>query len=115
MIVPRPDHKIENCLRLLLDGGIDPMSVDAFGQTPLHYAVRYDNKVALNILINAGADSNKPDLKYGNSPLHLAATLGSNEIITLLVEAGANPEASRVNGETSKQIYERLHTKSFPK
>ena len=49
MIVPRPDHKIENCLRLLLDGGIDPMSVDNFGQTPLHYAVRYDNKVALNI------------------------------------------------------------------
>ena len=115
MIVPRPDHKIENCLRLLLDGGIDPMSVDDFGQTPLHYSVRYDNKVALNILINAGADPNKPDLKYGNSPLHLAATLGSNEIITLLVEAGANPEASRVNGETSKQIYERLHSKSFPK
>ena len=114
MIVPRPDQKIESCIRLLLDAGIDPASIDDFGQTPLHYAVRHGNKVALNVLIDAGANPNKPDLKYGNSPLHLAATLGSSDMISLLVEAGANPEAARANGETSKQIYERFHSKSFP-
>jgi hypothetical protein len=35
-------------------------------------------------------------------------------MISLLVEAGANPDAARANGETSKQIYERFHSKSFP-
>lgn len=111
---PRPDEKINESIQLLLDAGFDPMSRDNFGQTPLHYAVRNSNKIALNLLLNAGANPNAVDSEYSNTPLHLAATLKADNMIRRLVTAGGDPNKTRKNGENSIQVYKKFHSKPFP-
>ena len=114
MPVARPDEKIAESVRLLLGVGLDPMSRDDFGQTPLHYAVRNGNEVALGLLLEAGADPNAADAEYGSTPLHLAATLKADDLIRDLVSAGADPGLARKNGENAEEIYEKYHSKPFP-
>lgn len=114
MPVARPDEKIAESVQLLLDAGLDPMSRDDYGQTPLHYAVRNGNEVALGSLLKAGADPNAADYEYGNTPLHLAATLKADKIIRDLVVAGGDPKLIRKNGEDAVRIYEKFHSKPFP-
>ncbi len=111
---PSSDEKIAESVQLLLNAGFDPMSRDNFGQTPLHYAVRNGNKIALNLLLNAGADPNAVDSEYSNTPLHLAATLKANNMIRRLVTAGGDPNKTRKNGENSIQVYNKFHSKPFP-
>ena len=111
----RPDEKIAKSVQLLLDAGLNPMSLDDFGQTPLHYAVRHSNKAALKLLLEAGADPNATDAEYGSTPLHLAAALKADDFILDLLTAGGNPQISRKNGENAVQIYKRFHYKPFPK
>jgi hypothetical protein len=111
---PRPDEKIAESIKLLLDAGLDPMSVDDFGQTPLHYAVRNGNKIALSMLLKAGANPNAADAEYGNTPLHYAATLGNEDFIQNLIAAGGDPKLPRKNGENSLGIFNKFHSKPFP-
>jgi len=47
-------------------------SVDNFGMTGLHYAVRYSNIATIRTLIGFGADVNKHG-KEGYTPLHFIA------------------------------------------
>ena len=110
----RPDEKIAESVQLLLDAGLDPMSLDDFGQTPLHYAVRNGNKIALILLLKAGANPNAADTEYGSTPLHLAAALKADDFIRDLVAAGGDPKLTRKNGEDAVQIYKKFHSKSFP-
>jgi glucan biosynthesis protein C len=112
---PRPDEKIAESIQLLLNAGLDPTSVDDFGQTPLHYAVRNGNKIALSMLLKAGANPNAADAEYGNTPLHYAATLGNDDIIQKLIAAGGDPKLPRKNGENSLVIFKKFHSKPFPK
>jgi hypothetical protein len=111
---PRPDEKIAESIKLLLDAGLDPMSVDDFGQTPLHYAVRNGNKIALSMLLKAGANPNAADAEYGNTPLHYAATLGNEDFIQNLIASGGDPKLPRKNGENSLGIFKKFHSKPFP-
>ena len=114
MPVARPDEKIAESVQLLLDAGLNPMSRDDFGQTPLHYSVRNGNTVTLGLLLKAGADPNAKDTEYGSTPLHLAATLKADDLIRDLVAAGADPGLARKNGENAEQIYQKYHSKPFP-
>jgi ankyrin repeat protein len=111
---PRPDEQIAESIQLLLDAGLDPMSVDNFGQTPLHYAVRNGNKIALDILLKAGVNPNESEVEYGNTPMHYAATLGNEDIIQKLIAAGGDPKLPRKNGENSLGIFKKFHSKPFP-
>ena len=114
LFVPRPDEDISKCVKLLLDSGLKPESVDRYGQTPLHYAVRYANKPAIKLLLEAGADPNATDSGHGNTPLHLAATIGVTDFIKDLITAGGDSKLTRKNGETPEQIYKKFHSKPFP-
>ena len=114
LFVPRPDEEIFKCVKLLLDTGFSPKELDNYGQTPLHYAVRYANKPAIKLLIEAGADPNAPDIEYGITPLHLAATIGVTDFIKDSLNAGGDSKLTKKNGENSEEIFEKYHTKTFP-
>ena len=114
MTKPRPDEAISISIQLLLDNGFNPNSVDTFGLTPLHYAVKGGNKTAIMLLLKAGANPNALETSYGNSPLHYAATLGVEELIHPLLIAGGNPNLPRNNGENSLDIFKKFHSKPFP-
>jgi ankyrin repeat protein len=45
-------------VRILLDYGANPNSINAFGATPLHIAVKYENLETVKILLVYGADVN---------------------------------------------------------
>ena len=114
MTKPRPDEAIAKSIQLLLDNGFNPNSVDNFGLTPLHYAVKNNNKTAIRLLLKAGANPNASGTSYGNSPLHYAATLGVEEFIRPLVAAGGKLTHSRKDGDNSLNIFKKFHSKPFP-
>ena len=114
MTKPRPDEVIAKSIQLLLDNGFNPNSVDNFGLTPLHYAVKNDNKTAIRLLLKAGANPNASETSYGNSPLHYAATLGVEEFIRPLVAAGGKLDHTRRDEDNSLDIFKKFHSKPFP-
>ena len=97
-----------------MDVGFSVKELDNYGQTPLHYAIRYANKPAIKLLIEAGADPNAPDTEYGNTPLHLAATLGVTDFIKDLLIAGGDSSLTAKNGKNSEDIFDEYHSKPFP-
>lgn len=113
MSFPRPDEDVKQTLTVLLNTGVPVNSLDHFGQTPLHYAVRTGNLMALKTLLAHGANPNLADHVNGNSPLHLAATFGADAMISALQEAGANPMQKRKNGENAKMILTRFHKRDW--
>ena len=76
----------------------DPNAKDDDKQTPLHIAARFGNLVAIQALLNVGADL-KARTNGKWTPLHLAAEYSENpEIVKTLLNAGADPKA-RTNGK----------------
>jgi len=69
------------------------------GATALHWAVYYDDRQAVDLLINSGA---KIDLKNreGITPLYLASLYGNAPLIDRLIKAGADPKQRGPAGET---------------
>ena len=98
---------------MLLNAGIPVNSLDNFGQSPLHYAVRSGNLAALKTLLDHDANPNVADRVYGNSALHLAATYGSDKMMSALLDAGADPQQTRKNGEDPKKILTRFHKRDW--
>jgi uncharacterized protein len=95
---PREQRK-----RLLkvLQGGVDIHATDKNGVTALHHAVRFRSPVAVQTLLEHGANVNQTCRKTGSTPLHRAVTntgapgtAGKSEaaakIIELLLSAGAS-------------------------
>lgn len=69
--------------RLLLDAGVSADIQDDFGFGPLHYAVRFNNVVAVRWLLNAGADRLLLN-GLGRTPLDEAEECKCDEIRALL-------------------------------
>ncbi|KAJ3577140.1 hypothetical protein NPX13_g3427 [Xylaria arbuscula] len=65
-------------------------SLFRYGQIPLSYAVRYQNKELASLLLRAGADVNNRSEPYEFSALQLAAKLDDFEMVRYLVEAGVD-------------------------
>jgi hypothetical protein len=81
------------CLRLLLQAGADPNTVDRApgpgqGSTLIFSAVPYRDVDILNVLIVAGADLTRKD-EQGNTILDVAGAAGDPAICAVLDQAGA--------------------------
>ena len=69
------------------------------GMTPLLFAARDGLLDAAKILLEAGADANRPD-PNGITPLMMAITNGQLPVATFLLERGADPRAADWYGRT---------------
>ncbi|KAK9498035.1 hypothetical protein O3M35_003920 [Rhynocoris fuscipes] len=101
-----------SCLEYLLLHGGEANIGDVHGGCPLHYAAQMcgpasdmpaDRRLgmaSLRILLDNGADPNRPD-SHGRSPILWAASAGSSEAILVLVNTGANVAAADKDGLTA--------------
>lgn len=85
--------------QLLACDGVNPNQIDAFGNTPLHYAVYIDSKEVTNELLKFNANTNIQN-KKGKTPLHIAVQHGNAYIARCLMTYGANPNCADSNGDT---------------
>jgi len=60
-----------------------------YQRTALHYAVIFQQKEAVRLLIDKGATINNSDMDYGMVPLHYVAINGNTGIADLLLSKGA--------------------------
>ena len=78
-------------------GGADPAAVHHRSYTPLMAAARHGNLLAMEALLDAGVDPNRPVAKTGLVAMHFAAT---GKAVTLLFDHGASVSISGEGGIT---------------
>ncbi len=70
--------------RRLLEKGANPNMVEDWGKvTPLHFAVVYNSKKVIPVLLSAGADLKAKDFD-GLTPRDCAISIGNEEIASLV-------------------------------
>ncbi|NXN95867.1 CDN2B inhibitor, partial [Rhinopomastus cyanomelas] len=90
----RGDHEE---VRRLLDEGVDPNGTNSFGRTPLQVMMLGSPRVA-EMLLQRGADPNRPDPRTGCLPVHDAARAGFLDTLSVLHRAGARLDVSDGHG-----------------
>lgn len=81
---------------------IDPKcanSVGWHGLTPLHHAALKNNQELVDLLLEYGANVNRPNA-YGETPLHLACQAASVNFLHKFLEIGAELRAEDSSGRT---------------
>lgn len=78
-------------VRALLDAGADPNTWNADGNSPLHIAALANNVELIEVLLDAGADIDRPRWSSGDSPLLEAVQYHREAATLLLLERGADP------------------------
>ncbi|HQQ64014.1 MAG TPA: ankyrin repeat domain-containing protein [Pseudomonadales bacterium] len=89
-------------LSILLEKGLNPNAINAFGKTPLMYAAQYNEFESAKLLLDHGADPNAATVEpsdncyytletFNMTPLHYAVRYASPEFVKLLMDHGAEP------------------------
>ena len=90
----------EECLKALIDKGVDVNRSGKNYETALLKAAVHDHNACLYMLIHAGADVNVKG-NYGRTALIAAVEKGNYDCSKTLIEAGANVNASYLNRKTA--------------
>jgi ankyrin repeat protein len=77
--------------RELLAAGVDPDGYDDAGNAPLHIAAVQNNLRLIEILLNAGAEIDRPRTGAGDTPLLEAVQHHRDDAALLLLARGADP------------------------
>ena len=90
-------------VRTLLEAGAVVDGRDAYGQTPLMYAVHKNRQEAVSALLAAGADANARS-RAGWTPLMYAARDADANVVAALLTAGAKVGARNGEGKTARDL-----------
>ena len=90
-------------VQVLLEGGTNVESANAFRRTALHYAAYYGHLEVCRLLLYRGAKVDPVD-KWKEAPLHWAARSGNLSVVKLLVERGADVRLKNDNGQTASDV-----------
>ncbi|GLG97482.1 Eye-specific diacylglycerol kinase [Gryllus bimaculatus] len=93
-------------LKELHAAGFSLLSIDAQGQTALHYGARYGHKQIVRYLIATGPTAllDMADTLTGQTALHQAAALKRRSICVMLVAGGASPALEDRQGLTPRLL-----------
>ncbi len=86
---------------------------DAAGNTPLHYAVFYQDIPVVRSLIRSGADINASNNR-GLTPLRCAAMLNNREILDILISEGACTNYRPSNLSGTHPLYVKRNIIRYP-
>ena len=87
------ENRIDEVRKRLQQNRDDVTICDASGNTPLHLAAEKGYAEMVKLLIDHGADLNKPNYDPPKwAPLHFAAYEGHADVVGLLVASGAVPD-----------------------
>ena len=90
----------ENAVKLLLEHGVNPNSLDSRGRAPLSYAAAGRHEGVVRLLVESrDIDPNSSD-SYGLTPLSYAARWGREDLIKRLLEQGVNSDLPDSYGRT---------------
>ncbi|KAJ4854858.1 ankyrin repeats (many copies) domain-containing protein [Trichoderma breve] len=76
-------------------GSFDINVPDFYDRTPLWWAASEGHAEIVSILIEGGADPDRPDSYSGRRPLHVAASHDHPEAVTTLLKAGVSPSTKK--------------------
>ena len=94
-------------VRQILSVGADPNALDSSGLSPLHWAIRDNQRQIAEILLENGAAVNqRTGSADGTSytPLHFAAFEGNSALVQLLLDNGAELSARSASGNTPLHV-----------
>uniref|UniRef100_A0A8C8RX84 Uncharacterized protein n=1 Tax=Pelusios castaneus TaxID=367368 RepID=A0A8C8RX84_9SAUR len=75
-------------VRMLLDRTVDPNAVNSYGRTPIQVMMMGNPRLA-ELLLQRGADPDRPDPSTGSLPVHDAAREGFLDTLVALHRGGA--------------------------
>jgi len=90
-------------LENLVKNGSSVHAIDHEGDTPLHYAVREQNLLAVKALLRLGSNPDTPN-EDGETPLHLASCLEFHAITSLLEESILEEEKDDEDEEEDNEM-----------
>ena len=114
------DHVV--VARMLVNAGANIVAVDAFGSTPLHFAVELGRTKVVEYLVGqrsrdarASVDVLGQQDSCGNTPLHAAAAHGkpSLALVQMLVAAGARCDVRNRDGHRPHEVTRSKKVRSF--
>lgn len=103
LMVSTMENYRQNALFELLRLGADVNAVDNNGKNALMYAIKFDNRSAMDILLKNGTNLNHKD-KFNNTAIMHCAKMGNREGVRVLIARGADILAKNIYGKTAYDI-----------
>lgn len=100
-------------LALLIENGANLFYKDEEGVSIFDFAITYNNRYIIDLLLEKGIDVNETSRRSGFTALMAAVCYGRIDIVKLLLDAGADAGAVDSKGLRALDFAKKMHKKSM--